>query len=202
MKTRVMIVRVEVTWFVRNAKRITLRKGGGKPKGGGYERDIGYKLSLWLSGGTRRDLICRTVGSGAQFTSANLRNTTAGHPGDLRSQDPLADKFCSSYVIECKFWKNLELIRFLECKGELYDALIKVKKEAEQTGKCWLLCCRQNHRYDILLMPIEAMSKCYILNSVKLDFHAIFNGTVYMYKLDEFLAAIPPDKLLSEIEAR
>jgi len=180
-----------------------MKPGAGKSKGSGYEREVGYKLSLWLSGGERKDLVCRTVGSGGQFTTANLRGTTAGIPGDLRSQHPLADKFFDHIVLECKFWRDLEFLRFLNGEGLLHEAMVKVRKEAEQMGKWWWLVCRQNRRYDILLMPVQALSRCkydscYNPCPTPLNFHAIFNGQVYMYKLDDFLKAISPGALLSK----
>src|SRR5581483_12100766 len=101
-----------------------MRKGGGKEKGSQYEREIGYKLSLWLSNGARKDILCRTVGSGAQFT---FSKSVRGIPGDLRSQHELGDLFCQKFVLECKHWKDLELIRFLSAEGELYKAFLKVK---------------------------------------------------------------------------
>ena len=173
-----------------------------KAKGSGFERDIGYKLSLWLSGGTRKDLICRTVGSGAQFTSANVRGTTAGIPGDLRSQAVEADKFFQSIVLECKFWADLEFLRFLDRQGELYTAMQKVKSEADSLKKWFWLICRQNRRYDILLMPVEAMSRCAYdscnnLIPSPLSFHNLFDGLVYMYKLDDFIKAISPENYLA-----
>ena len=160
--------------------------GKGKQKGGEFERQIGYKLSLWLSKGTRKDLLCRTVGSGAQFTSANLRNQSAGIPGDLRSQDPLADKFCATYVIECKFWKNLDILNFLRGEGELYKALVKVQGEGAMLHKSYMLIARQNNRPDILLTNTLA----------PVSHHVLFGGNVFMYILDTFLNRITPEVLL------
>jgi hypothetical protein len=177
-------------------KGTLMRKGGGKAKGSGYEREIGYKLSLWLSNNTRKDIVCRTVGSGAQFTSANMRGTTAGIPGDLRSQDPVADKFFQNVVLECKFWADLELLHFLDQKSLLHEALIKVKSEAESLNKYYWLVARQNRRYDIVFMPIEAMSRSSIILGSNVKYHCLFNGQVYMFKLDEFLGYIKPDEYL------
>lgn len=166
-----------------------MKAGQGKLKGGEYERIIGYKLSLWLSRGQRKDLLCRTVGSGAQFTFAQTRNQIAGIPGDLRSQDPLADEFCKRYVIECKFWRDLELIRFLNKQGELYEAYLKVKKEAEQLNKKWMLIARQNRRPDILF----SSSPGFFLPGE----HHLFSEDCYMYQLDFFLEKVTPEILLN-----
>lgn len=173
-----------------------MRPGGGKGKGGGFELDIGYKLSLWLSDGKRKDICCRTVGSGAQFTAAKGRGTNAGIPGDIRSQDELADKFFKHVVVECKFWKDLEFLRFLERKGELYQALEKVKQEATELNRLWWLICRQNRRYDIVLMPSERIESIWVKNEV--GYHMLFAGSVFMFKLDEFTKSIKPDEYLEK----
>ena len=176
-----------------------MRPGGGKDKGGNYEREIGYKVSLWLSDGARKDVLCRTVGSGAQFTSSKQ---LSGIPGDLRSQHPLADKFCERFVIECKHWKDLDILSFLLEKGELYEALKKVTKEGTDLKRLWMLIARQNRKPDLLFIPVEALAACHYTYPIKLRFHAIFDGRVYMYVLDEFLSAITPEKLLGRLEER
>lgn len=165
-----------------------MKAGQGKNKGSEFERQIGYKLSLWLSHGQRKDLLCRTVGSGAQFTFAQTKNGMAGIPGDLRSQDPLSDKFCNIYVIECKFWRDLEMIKFLAKEGELYKALVKVQNEANKVGKMWMLIARQNRRPDILLTS----------PSQWLGDHTLFNNTCYMFQLDDFLTRFTPEMLLCQ----
>lgn len=166
--------------------------GRGKPKGGEYERQIGYKLSLWLSKGQRKDLICRTVGSGAQFTSANLRNQTAGIPGDLRSQDPLADRFQQLYVVECKFRRDLEFLKFLRADGELYKAYLKVRGEANQLKKRWMLICRQNRNPDILITTPPG----FFIGTA----HSLLGGDALMYQLDDFLQKVTPELLLGDSE--
>ena len=170
-----------------------MRPGGGKSKGSSYELEVGKTLSLWISKGERKDLICRTVGSGAQFTATKL-----GKPGDLMAQDELAIKFFSKYVVECKFWKNLELIKFLYGEGELYQALLKVKGEADINKKFWWLVAKQNHRPDLLFMPAECVAACHMNGSFKVKFHAIFDATVYMYRLKDFLTTLPVESVLYE----
>lgn len=172
-----------------------MRPGGGKEKGSQFERDIGAALSLWLSHGEKKDLLCRTVGSGGQYTFASVRGVVAGIPGDLRSQSPLADEFCKHFVIECKHWKNLNLFQFMEKQGELYKALIKVKKEAEKEGKFWWLITKQNHKRTLLFMPIDAMRLAYPAGPINANFHILFNGTVYMYYFAEYIQALRPEQI-------
>jgi hypothetical protein len=180
-----------------------MRSGGGKAKGGGYENDVSEKISLWLSEGVHKKLLCRTVGSGAQFTNYNKQLISAGQAGDLMAQDPLAFDFCSQFVVECKFWKDLEIHNFLFRKGLLYDALLKVQSEAEGLGKMWWLIAKQNHKPDLLFMPINGMKYCFdeVFENVPetLSFHKIFNGQVYMFRLEEFVKEIPSKAYLGKL---
>ena len=164
-----------------------MKAGAGKNKGSSYEREVGYKLSLWLSKGERRDLLCRTVGSGAQFTSWN-----SGHPGDLRSQHELANKLCNAVAIECKHWKNLDILSFLLGRGDLYKAMLKVKKEGVKTNRSWMLIIRQNHKPDLLLSPISNFLAYAFMteHNLYLDLEKII-----FIKLDEFLRTYKPEIL-------
>ena len=175
-----------------------MKAGQGKNKGGGYERAVGTKLSLWLSHGQRKDLLCRTVGSGAQFTTAAKKLISAGHAGDLMSQDPLSYEFFSKWIVEAKFWRDLHLIQFLDGKGELYKALQKVKKESISINKKWILICKQNHQKDLLIMEKQQITSV-LSSSICPIYHELFSSTVTMFYLDEFLKTIDPDKFLGSI---
>ena len=188
--------------MVRN-RRLKIRKGGGKPKGSGYEREVGEKISLWLSHGEHKHLLCRTTGSGAQFTTHAKKNIQAGQAGDLMAQDPLAFNFCSRFVIECKSWKNLEIIKFLERiggKDTLYEALVKVKREGESVNKLWMLAAKQNWRRDLLFMPVKAFPENWLLpnSHPTLEWHTLFTNTVYMFYQNEFFKEVQSDWFVSK----
>lgn len=167
-----------------------MKPGKGKEKGGGFERAICAKLSLWISKGAQDDLLCRTVGSGAQFTMS-----ARGNAGDLMAQHPDAFRFFESFVVECKFWKDLQIHRFLWQEGDLYKALLKVEIEAKTKGKSWWLVAKQNHQPTLLFLPVEGLAHFHPYAAYNRDYHAIFRGTVYMYKLDQFLENIPIEAL-------
>lgn len=174
-----------------------MKAGGGKAKGGGWENEVGEKISLWLSHGQHKKLFCRTVGSGAQFTTHAKKLITAGQAGDLMSQDQLSVDFCSKFVVECKFWKNLELIKFFEQIGgkeTLYEAMVKVKSEGESVGKQWWLVAKQNNRKPLLFMPTTAR----VNNHEGLEWNVIFTGTVQMFHLDHFLSIVNPELFLEQ----
>src|SRR5437868_3727629 len=128
-----------------------MKPGGGPDKGGNFERMTCAKLSRWLTAGKRDDLLCRTVGSGAQFTSAFKKGKRSGLPGDIRAQDPLAFDFCNMFVIECKHWKRLELQKFIMREGELFEAMLKVIEQANAEKKYWLLIAKENNREELII---------------------------------------------------
>lgn len=164
-----------------------MKPGRGKHKGGGYERLIGARLSLWLSRGERKDLICRTVGSGAQFTFSKC-----GNAGDLMAQHPLAFTLCDKYVIECKFWRLLSMHHFLQGKGELWDAWEKVNREAVVVKKSPWLIARQNHQPDLLIChPKPSFTDLLPIS------HLLFNGQIQLFQLEAFLSIVNPEKFLS-----
>lgn len=175
-----------------------MRPGGGKGKGSGYEREIGYILSLWMSKGVRKDLLCRTVGSGAQFTSAARRQEMMGIPGDLRSQHEISDDFCKKFVIECKFWADLEIDNFLVGKGELYKAVLKVAKEGTDLNKEWMLICKQNHKPSWIIIKHDEtfFPRMFALPKYPVVCHRLFHGFADMFLLEEFVATIPLETLL------
>lgn len=161
-----------------------MKTGGSKNKGSEFERLVGKKISLWLSQGQRKDLICRTVLSGGQFTVSGL-----GNPGDLMAQHPLAFKFFEKFVLECKHWKNVEMIRFLAADDcGLYKALKKVQREADKHQKFYMLIVRQNHQKIMLFMPTQAVGL--FTNGLASRYHVLFSGNVYMYYFDEFLGVV------------
>jgi len=167
-----------------------MKPGAGKGKGGEYERQIAGKISLWLSNGERNDLLCRTVSSGAQWTTGKR-----GHPADLRAQDtPLAFEFCSKYAIECKHWRDIGILLLMRRKGELFTALQKVRDEAFQTSKPgWWLVVRQNHQPDMLFTGSrELVEEDLKPQALFPEYHTLFSGIVHIYYLDEFLDRVNP----------
>lgn len=169
-----------------------MKAGKGKEKGGEYERLICAKISKWLSNGERDDLLCRTVGSGSQFTSVKK-----GHPGDIRAQDsPLAFEFCSKYAIECKHWRDVEMIKFLRRQGDLFKALQKVRQEGIDTRRGFWLVVRQNNQPDMLFTGLRRLLDEDLKPEIVSfpEYHILYSETVHMYYLSEFLDKVNPIK--------
>src|SRR5579872_5481494 len=89
-------------------------KGYGKKKGAGYERHIANTLSLWISGGTNKNLLWRSAMSGGRSTVARKKGeANAEQALDLSAISPEGDRLISKCCIECKNYKDLGLARFL-----------------------------------------------------------------------------------------
>jgi len=161
-----------------------MRPGGGKEKGSNFEREIAALLSLWISNNERNDLFRRTVLSGGQYTQGIGKR---GEPGDLGPNHPLAFAFIDKFVVECKTWAYLELIDVVWGKHALYDAMMKVKQEAESSLKSWMLIAKQNRRPTLVFFPVEAVF--YFSADVFLteQWHTLFNGSVYMFRLNDLV---------------
>lgn len=171
-----------------------MRPGRGKEKGGAFEREIAVELSLWLTCGESKDVLVRSEGSGARFTVTK----NVGTPGDLMPKHPVAFQFCDQFVIECKHWKDLEFMRFLQGKGELMDALIKVRGEAQGQGKNWMLIARQNNRPTCLFIGVKeaTFAQRAIFTTVPLTKHWLFSTEVFYCNLKDFLKEVAPVLLL------
>lgn len=125
-----------------------MKIGGGKAKGSAFEREVGYTLSKWITNGERDDLFARTVLSGGQFTVSQR-----GNPGDLMAQDPLAQRFCNLFVIECKHWGDLYMEAFVLQREKLYEALKKLDNDAYTLNKNWLFVVKQNFLPALVMTP-------------------------------------------------
>lgn len=66
-----------------------------------WEREASRLLSLWVSGGKRKDLFWRTNSSGAKGVITGERN----HAGDIVAADPAGTDFGDRFLIEVK-WKR------------------------------------------------------------------------------------------------
>ena len=162
-----------------------MKSGAGKAKGGQFERDIAKLLSLWFSEGALKDTVARSEGSGARFTSSAKTGAATGTPGDLMPKHPLAFAFFTNFVVECKFWRNLNMINFLQKEGDLYKAMEKVQKEAEDNGREWMLIAKQNSQPIFVLMP--AANQLVFKLEDQAIVHHLFNNTVCMFHFTDML---------------
>jgi hypothetical protein len=132
-----------------------MRQGGGKAKGSAFERQVGARLSRWITNGARGDLFSRNVLSGGDFTKrAASRAEELGMPGDLMARHPLAFDFARAFTVECKHYADLGLVAFLLDHGGtsfLGKVLQHTSFQASQANTHYMVIARQN-RLPVLVI--------------------------------------------------
>lgn len=134
-----------------------MRKGGGKAKGAGFEREVCKKLSLWISKKKRTDLFWRSAMSGGRATLGRRRGEDLAHQaGDICAVHPEGHVLTNNYYLECKFYRNLEFDRFLFGEGRLFDYWAKACEEALAYKREPMLVAKENFTPIMVLVRPEA----------------------------------------------
>lgn len=129
-----------------------MKQGGGKNKGGAYERDIAKRLSFWISDNERGDLFRRTHSSGAIHTVSHRKGESAAKmAGDIMGVDPLVQPFDDKVAIECKHYKNIDLWGLITGKGNLIKFWEQTQRQAREAQKHPILIVKQNLKPELLL---------------------------------------------------
>jgi hypothetical protein len=158
-----------------------MRPGGGKHKGAAFERRTCAALSLWVTGGKRKDVFWRTAMSGGRAT---VRGLDVRQAGDICAVAPEGHAFCERYYVECKHLKNLDFQGLLRNTGKLYKIWMHTCNQASKRSQKPVLIAKQNGLPTILcwqeiwedVHPALTMR----WNDDKYDFH--------IYNLDDLLA--------------
>ena len=123
-----------------------MRNGGSSAKGAGFERTVCRTLSLWLSHGTRDDLMWRSSMSGGRATLGRKKGLKRGaQAGDISAIDRLAQTFLDTFSIECKHYKDLQLRNLLTgAKGGINSFWRQAVTDAAEHHKLPLMVAKQN----------------------------------------------------------
>lgn len=139
-----------------------MKRGGGKSKGGAFERMICKQLSRWWSGEKRDDIFWRTSGSGARATVRRRhkkRKRTFGQYGDVQAVDPVGQPLIDLCCFEMKTgynkWSFLDVLdSTTEGKQPIEKFLYQAAESMRQTGARWeVLICRRTQRVPIIIIP-------------------------------------------------
>lgn len=121
-----------------------------KQKGGGFERQICKRLSLWLTHGKRQDVFWRSAMSGGRATVHKGRSIRQS--GDICAVAPEGHDLTDRWFIECKFVRDAQFGNFLiKGIGPLRTYWTKALKEAKRHGKDPMLIVKSNH-YPIVVI--------------------------------------------------
>ncbi len=119
-----------------------------KQKGSNFEREVCVKLSKWISYDERDDIFWRSAMSGGRTTvglkKGITRNTQAG---DITAIDPIGNKLTNTFMIECKFYRNIQLQSLMfgmPKNNSIFEFWTKLYKDSLKLNKDMMLIIKQN----------------------------------------------------------
>lgn len=186
-----------------------MRTGGGKNKGSEWEREVGKRLSRWISKGARSDLFTRNVLSGGDFTRRIVKESgEIGTPGDLMARDKLAFDFIRAFFVECKHYKVLGFVPFLfDVSGKTFlsVALAHASMQAAQSGTHFMFVAKQNNLQPVVILnkklaellypaantPLHIIHQRYVLTTLahieSLDADSFIDAAQHMLRIKQRL---------------
>lgn len=135
--------------------------GTGKAKGSAYERECCKNLSLWLSRGLRDDLFWRSAMSGGRATvkfKSGGKNQTQS--GDITAIDSQGEKLTSKFLIECKWYQDLNITSMMLDKGSLALPAFwkKAIMESTRCGRLPMMLAKQNFFPDMVVLDHDGIN--------------------------------------------
>jgi hypothetical protein len=136
-----------------------MKPGGGKQKGGAFERRICRELSLWMSNGLHEDLYWRSAMSGGRSTvAAGKGKRLAAQAGDISCVNEAGHALTDKFLIECKTYRDLQFEGLIRGKGHLADFWSETIRAAERYNKYPMLIAKQNQQPAIICLNNEGRS--------------------------------------------
>jgi hypothetical protein len=137
-----------------------MKPGGGKQKGAQFERDTCVKLSLWVTAGEKRDCFWRSAMSGGRATVFKAKGIDLSRQaGDITAVAPEGHALTNLFFIEAKFYRCLELDRFLFGGGQLAAFWKTAVTEARSHGRKPMVVAQENRRPALVLVQPGTLSK-------------------------------------------
>jgi len=135
-----------------------VRDGGGKQKGAQFERDVAVGLSKWASSGTREDLFWRSSMSGGRATVGRKKGKELiAQAGDLSAIHPLGAPFLDKFLVEMKFYKDLQYAGILTGTGYLVKFWNSTVTEANNYKKHPMLIAKQNQKPIVIFLQVRGL---------------------------------------------
>lgn len=178
-----------------------------KQKGSNFEREVCKKLSLWLSYNQNDSLFWRSAMSGGRQTIGSKKGINrSNQAGDITAIDPLGQKLTDRFVIECKFYKNIQLHSLLfgnPKSNSIFEFWIVLNSKASDLNKDPMLIIKQNGMPALLcisepLVKIDNNLRVTLSENYGIEPLAIFKHVVpvcYIYEFAYILRIIDPDIL-------
>lgn len=145
-----------------------MKQGGGKRKGGAWERKISKTLSNWWSGRTDDSIFWRTASSGGLATIRSKKNKkTFGQYGDIQAINPIGQPLIDLCVVECKCgYSSHNIHEMLDCclsnsSGKYNEFFKQVSRDAHKAeAPFWLLFSQRIRKRTVVFMPKDFISLC------------------------------------------
>lgn len=129
-----------------------MKPGAGKRKGSAFEREVCKQLSLWITGGRRKDVFWRSAMSGGRATVGLKSQQIIRQHGDICAVSPEGHNLSNEFYIECKFYKDLKIELFLlDDGGPLGKMWRDVCEAARPYGKQPLLIAKSNRSPTLMI---------------------------------------------------
>ena len=173
--------------------------GGGKQKGGNFERLICKKLSLWVSYGKRDDIFWRSAMSGGRATVGLKKGIKRTNQfGDITAIDPMGQKLIDTFIIECKAYKNIQLQSMLFGKpkdNSIYGFWLKLHEQATLLCKDKMLIIRPNNLSILICLDKDSCFRQILRDTYDIKPLAVFSNIepiCYLYEFTHVLNLVDP----------
>lgn len=124
-------------------------------RGGSYERKLCKKLSLWITGGQRSDVLWRTAMSGGQRkASRGKTRDQAADKGDVTAVQPEGTLLTELFCIEAKWRKNIGLETCLFTPAAKSAVLVQCWNQTAEAARMSTANLRNLGQRDALRLPM------------------------------------------------
>ena len=132
-----------------------MRSGGSAHKGAQFERVVAQSLSMWVSGGKRKDMFWRSAGSGARATRGHSKGVLlARHAGDISAISAEGALLTECFFLECKHLAKIDAWQFIQGKRSVLGGLwVRAQAQAQQHRRVPLLIAKQNNGPILIVLP-------------------------------------------------
>lgn len=191
---------------------MTKRGGMGKRKGSGFERKVCEQLSRWIAPDNDETLFWRSAMSGGRATNRFKRGIkTENQTGDITCIHPKGSWLTDVFVIECKFYRDLDIkTALLNQKGKLIKFWKEVCEVAKRNDRLPMLIAKENQTKALLILSwkgttlfgMGGQSAFILCGHAKPETMHIHNYTKFLEKADVSAHNLRPSSRLKSTKRR
>ena len=170
-----------------------MKPGGGKGKGGNFEREQCRVLTEWVTGNRVPEIFWRSAASGAKATQGRKKGEHSHMAGDLVAVDEQGYWFADRFSVEFKFRKSygeLEQI-FVGRNPIVMDWWKQTVRDAEAEDKIPLLVFKENQSPVYLGIPLPDACGVPCAGISRIDVRWFESRAMCMYNWQDWLNSMP-----------